>query len=825
MSTVWQDLRFAVRVLAAAPGMALLAILSLAVAIAASTTIFSVVYTVLLAPPIFKDPSRLVIIWESNLAKGIVRSPAAPANFRDWRENTRSLEQLELVAPGSPVTVTGSGFPERANLQYATPGLFNMLGVRPVVGRFFPSSEEAASTAPVILSYGLWQRRYAGDRSITSRKIVVNGEVRTVSGVLPQDFHLFDRETDIWMPIALPDARSQDRSFRSWLIAVGRLKPHETLASAQAELNLLSQRIALAHPDTNKDWTTKLQTIQEAQFGAWKNVLYPLWGTVIFVLLISCANIANLFLGRLAVRAREISIRASLGASRTRLIVQLLNEGLLVGLMGGGIGFLLTGWGIHLFVALAPSYFPLLSSIHINVTILLFCLAISLASGVLLSVVPALVGTGGNLNTALKRSGRSAAGRDQTWFRSLFAVVQIALSVTLLFGAGLMIRSFLNVLNVDPGFRKDQVVTMQLFLSGPRYFVWHSDGVRIQNEVGSFYTRLLDKIRPLPGVQSVALVSWLPQTYNTGRRERTFRILGRWEESAAEGHIADFNAISDDYFKTLRIPLLEGRSFQRTDTARAPWVAIVNRAFALHYWPNESAIGKQILTDGGAGVRPREIVGVVADVRQDDLEKNPEPEIFAPYLQQPQIAPGHGYQNQVHMNVLARVLGNPDSMISAIRKIASEMDSNQPIYGIRSLSSLLADATGLRRLQTTLMEIFAGFALLLSALGIYGVMSSRVSERTVEIGLRMAVGATESSIHRLFFLQGLLLTAWGMSAGLALGLAFSRVLSSFLFAITEHDPATLCAVCGLLLAVSLFAILPPARRAIRVDPIIALRNE
>ena len=824
MNTIWQDLRFAARVLAGAPGMAVLAILSLAVAIAASTTIFSVIYTVLLAPPIFKDARRLVIVWESNAAKDIVKSPVAPVTFRDWRENSRSFDQLELVAPGSPVTVTGSGFPERANLQYATPGLFGMLGVRPAFGRFFPASEEAASSAPVILSYGFWQRRYAGDRSIIGRKIIVNGEVRSVSGVLPRDFHLFDQETDIWMPIALPDARSQDRSFRSWLIAVARLKPHETLVSAQAEMNVLSRRIALAHPDSNNGWGVKVQTIQEAQFGEWKNLLYPLWGTVTFVLLIACANIANLFLGRLGVRAREISIRASLGATRRRLVLQLVNEGLLVGLLGGGIGLLLTGWGIHLFVALAPSYFPLLNSIHVNPPILLFSLIISLASGVLLSIVPAFVGTSGNLNTALKRAGRSALSRDPRLFRNVFAVIQIALSVTLLFGAGLMIRSFLNVLNVDPGFSKEQVVTMQLFLSGPRYFVWHPEGVQIQSEVGNFYTRLLENVRPLPGVQSVALVSWLPQSYNSGRRERVFQILGQPGESAAEKHVADFNAVSDDYFKTLRIPLLKGRPLQRNDTAHASWVAIVNQSFALRYSKEESPMGKRILTDG-AGVRPREIVGVVADVRQDDLEKNPEPEIFVPYVQQPQIASGHGYQNQVHMHLVARILGNPDSTISAIRKIAAQIDGNQPIYGLKTLSAVLADASGLRRLQTTLMEILAGFALLLSALGIYGVMSSSVSERTAEIGLRMAVGATGRSIRSLFLQQGLILTAWGMLIGLALGFAFSSVLRSFLFAISEHDPVTLGAVCGLLLAVSFFAILPPARRAIRVDPLIALRDE
>ncbi|MFZ0590468.1 MAG: ABC transporter permease, partial [Bryobacteraceae bacterium] len=774
MGTVLEDRRFACRLFRASPGVAALAVVSLALAIAASTTIFSVIHTVLLAPPIFANPSRLVVIWESNVKKGIARTPVAAATFRDWRENSRTLEDLELVAPGSPVTITGSGFPERANLQYATPRLFHVLGVRPAAGRFFPESDEINAIAPVILSYGLWQRRYGGEPSIAGRKIVVNGELRTVSGVLPKDFHLFDMDTDIWMPISLPDARSEDRSFRSWLIAVGRLKPGATLESAQAEMNVISRRIAIQNPGSNKDWTAKVETVQEAQFGGWKGVLYPLWGTVIFVLLISCANIANLFLGRLATRSREISVRASLGATRGRLIVQLVNEGLLIGLAGGGLGFLLTDWGIHLFVAFAPGDFPLLDSIRPNPTVLLFCLATSLASGVLLAIVPALVGTRVDLNTALKRGARSTLGGQHGWFRGMFATVQIAFSVTLLVGAGLMIRSLLGVLRIDPGFRTQQVVTMQVFLAGPRYFLWRPDGVRIHDEVASFYGRLLERIETLPAVQSAAIVSWLPEMgYNTGRRDRTFRIIGKTEDASARAHVADFNAISEDYFRTLQIPLLAGRPFERTDTGTARWVAIVNRTFAERYLPGENAIGKQILTGEDSSERPREIVGVVADVRQDALEKKPEPEIFAPYRQQPPVAAGHGYQNRVHMNLVVRTWADSDATVAEIRNIAAQMDGNQPIYAVRTMSTVLAQATALRRLHATLLEIFASFALFLSAVGLYGVVSQSVSEKTAEVGLRMALGATPAKIRQMFFLQGLKLILSGLVAGLALGLALS----------------------------------------------------
>ncbi len=681
------------------------------------------------------------------------------------------------------------------------------------------------SSAPVLLSYGLWVSRYDKDPSIAGRKIIVNGEVRTVCGVLPKNFHLFDMETDIWMPIALPDARSQDRSFRSWLIAVGRVKPNETLASAQAEMDVLSRRIALENPASNRDWTAKVEPIQEAQFGSWKGVLYPLWGAVIFVLLISCVNVANLFLGRLSARSREISLRASLGATRLRLVIQLLNEGLVIGLVGGVLGSLLIGWGIHLFEALAPSDFPMLHSIRLNVTVLLFCLGTAVLSGILLAIIPAFVGTSLNLNTALKRTARSSLGRHHGWFRSAFAIVQIALSVALLMGAGLMIRSLLGVLSVDPGFRKQEVMTMQIFLSGPRYFLWRPDGVRVHDDVASFYSQLLERVQSLPSIHSAALVSWLPEMgYNTGRRERTFRIIGKTEDVVAGQRVADFNAISPDYFKTLQIPMLEGHSFERTDTEAAPWVAIVNRAFVGRYCRGESAIGKEIAIAEAFDGRPREIVGVVADVHQDSLENKPAPEIFVPYRQQPRIAAGHGYQNRVHMNLVVKVLGDPDATVIAIRKIAAQMDGNQPVYGVRTMSTVLAETTALRRLHATLMEIFAGFALFLSAISLYGVVSHNVSERTAEIGLRLAMGATTAKIHRLFVVQGLKLIAWGMISGLAIGFLGSRLLSSFLFEISAHDPRTLITVCGLLLAACFCAIWPPAWRAMRIDPIVALRD-
>ncbi len=825
MRGVVQDFRYAFRLLRVTPGLAVLAVMSLGIGIAASTTIFSVIHTVLLAPPVFKNTSRLVILWESNKSKGIPKTAVAPATFNDWRNHSTAFEKLELVAPGSPVTVTGSGLPQRANIQYATPGLFHLLGVQPVLGRTFSDFDETSADNPVILTYGFWQNRLGSDPAIVGKPLIVNGIARTVVGVLPKGFNLFDPDTNLWIPIAFPDLKSQDRTFRVWLIAVGRFKPGVRLRSAQAQMDLIGQQIAQAHPDSNNGWTIKLEPIQEAQYGDWKPILYPLFGIVLCVLLISCANIANLLLGRLSTRAREMSIRASLGASRSRLIAQVLIEGILISFLGCAMGVALTFPGIQLFLKLAPAYFPFRNEIRINSPVLLFCVLVSLFSGVALAAIPALVGTRASVNEAFKSATKRLVGRGHAKVRNLFAVTQISLAVMLLLGAGLMIRSLLKLVNVDAGFRADEVVTMQIFLSGPKYFHWTDHGVTIYQATDDFYTRLLDRINTLPGVDSAAVVSWLPMEHSTGRRERMFQISGHAQSDPLHKPVSNFNTISAGYFHTLRIPLLEGRNFTPGDNSATPWVAIVNQAFARRYLANENQIGRILITDGEVGERPRDIIGVVADVHQDTLEKQPEPEIYTPFLQQPAVASGHGYQNRVHMNVVIHISGDANSTIASVRKIAGELDSNQPIYDVQTLPDVVAETTALNRLHASLLEIFAAAALLLSAIGIYGSMCQTVNERTAEIALRIAVGATTSDLYRLILLRGLKLVSLGLLVGLLLASLFERVLTSVLFGVTPYDPISLIAVCSLLFAVAMVAISIPARRAMRVDPITALHYE
>ena len=823
MESLLKDLRYSLRLSTRKPAFTSVVLLSLALGIAANTTIFSVVYGVLLRPPLYRDADRLVVLWESNKAKGM--SPVAPATFRDWSENSHSFERQELVAPGSPVTVTGSGLPERANIQYATPGLFTLLGVQPALGRYF-SEGELSSANPVIISYGFWQRRFAGDPNVTGQHVVINGSIHTIVGILPRDFHLFDRDTDLWMPIDRPGPESQDRSFRSWLIAVARLRPGVTLRLAQVEMNALAQRIAEVHPVTNKGWGVEIEPIQEAQFGYWRPTLYLLFGIVAFVLLISCANVANLLLGSLANRTRELCVRASLGASRSRIVTQLLTEGLFLGLSGGIVGWILAYWGIDLFRAVAPADFPLLESIRINVPVLLFCFGTSILSGAAVSVSPALLSSDVNLHEALKGAARATVGLGQRRYRNTLVVAEVAMSLVLLFGAGLMISSLMRLVRVDPGFRAERVVTMQMFLAGPKYFEFSPAGVRIHEEVGTFYGRLLERARALPGVQSVGLVSWLPEMgYNTGRRERTVSIIGRHEDNGPGRRTAAFNAVSADYFKTLQIPLLKGRYFEPSDDQTAPWVAVVNQAFAVRYWPGEDPIGKQLRTDGGAGERPRQVVGVVGNVRQDSLEREGEPEIFASFLQQPSVASGHGYQNRVHMTIVVQTVSESVAIVAAVRKIAAEMDDSQPIYEIRTMSDVLSESTSLSRLYARLLELTAGIALFLCTIGIYGVVSHSVAQRTAEIGLRIAVGATTTDILRLVFSQGGKLMIGGLGVGLALSMTLNRFLTSYLFGIGASDPVTMAAACGVLIVVADLAIWIPAWRATRIDPMVALRHE
>jgi putative ABC transport system permease protein len=465
-------------------------------------------------------------------------------------------------------------------------------------------------------------------------------------------------------------------------------------------------------------------------------------------------------------------------------------------------------------------------SIRINLPVLLFCLSIASLSSAAFSITPIIFASRIDLNEALKSTSRTTVGPAHRRSRSLLVVCEVALSLVLLFAAGLMLKSLSRILRVDPGFRSKGVLTMQLFLAGPKYFEFRPEGVQIHAEVGSFYARLLERTSALPGVQSAGIVSWLPEMgYNTGRRERGFKIIGERKEEGPDNAVAAFNAASADYFKTLQIPLLRGRYFETRDDERAPWVAIVNEAFAQHYWPNNDPVGKELLLVGDTTERPRQIVGVVANVHQDSLERGADPEIFVSYLQQTPVTSAHGYQNRVHMTVVVRAAGEPAATIGAVRRIAAEMDQTQPVFGVRSMAEILLQSTSLRRLYARLLELMAGIAVFLSAMGMYAVVSHSVVQRRNEIGLRIAVGASWVDILRLVFSVGGKLAITGLAVGSLLSLILNRFLASYLFGITPSDPPTLVTSCALLVLIAAGAIWIPAWRATRVDPGVALRYD
>jgi putative ABC transport system permease protein len=818
-----QDLRYALRLFRISTGTVLIAILSLALGIGANTTIFSVVHAVLLAPLSYRDENRLVVLWESNKVKGIARSAVAPATFYHWRSQTHSFEQLELIAPGSPVTVAG-GIPERVNIQYATPGLFPLLGITPIIGRSFMESD-LKEGAPILVSFGYWRRRFAGASASVGEKIVVNGELRTIAGVLPRDFHLFDEKTDIWLPIKLPDTSSNDYSGRAWTIAVGRLRPKVNIQTAQAEMNVLASRIANKHPDTNTDWGVRVEPIRQAQFAYWKPILTLLFGAVLFVLLICCANVANLLLGRLPIRDREIAVRMSLGASRCRIILQLLHEGVLLGTLSGLLGLVLAVWGLRLFIAFAPPDFPLLRAISISKPILLFCLAMSLASSVIFSIAPAILGSRVDLKRVSASAARSTPERAQRRFSHAFVGAEIAVSMILLSGAGLMLTSMFKLVRIDPGFRSEGVLTMQVFLTGPKYIENGPQGVLIKPAVSAFYRQLLERLGTAPGTSSVGFVSWLPEGgYNTGRRDRHFHMMGEASEYGSE-HSALFNIVSDGYFRTLDIPLVSGRYLEPNDNENARWVAVVNSAFVRSFCEGQSPIGKQLITDGGVDERPREIVGVVSDVRQNTLEQESQPEIFSSFLQQPSTSFAHGYQNRVHMNIVMRTFADQESTVAVVRHIAAELDANQPIYSVRTMPEVFSSALAVRVLYTRSFELSAGIALFLSLIGIYGLISQSVTQRTKEVGIRIAVGANAQSILGLFFRQGTVPILWGSLVGLLIAHFSNRLLRSLLFGISSDSALIAASICVPFLIVASTAILIPSVRSTRIDVVDALRHE
>ncbi len=809
METILQDIRYGVRTLIKRPGFTAVAVIALALGIGANTAIFSVVNSLLLRPLPFSEPDKLVQVWEANLTRGKSEIPASFPNFADWRDQNQVFEQVVAYTDHS-FNLTGAGESERIRSALVSPAFFSTLGISPTLGRvFLPEEDQKNKVFSVVMGQRLWQRRFNSDPNIVGKAINLNGDSFTVVGVIAQNAHvpLLPADIELWAPVSHGFSFTERRAH--YLRVLARLKPEVTVQQAQSDMDSIANSLAERYPDSNMNFSVRLVPLQQQIIGNFKTALLVLLGAVVFVLLIASANVANMLMARAASRQKEIGIRMALGAGRARLVRQLLTESLLLAFAGGMVGLLLALWGIDLLVALSPSDIPRVKEIAIDGRVLGFTLTVSILTGIIFGIVPALQASRPDLNETLKEGGRSSTGGiGRQRVRSLLVVAEIALSLVLLVGAGLLMRSFIKLQSVDPGFDSRNVLTMQLDLSGPNY--------KTGTQVIAFHNLLLEKIKALPGVESASTRSFTPVASDASYAYLGFVIEGV-PLDVANRSVAYYNAVSPDYFQTMRIPLLKGRQFDHHDVRKALNVAIVNETAARRFFPDGDPIGKRVSFNDE---NPTEedwstIIGVVKDTKPRSLDGESVAEMYMPYDQQPESI----------MSLMIRTTNKPETMASAVRSELQSLDGNQPVYSIRTLDSVLSESVATPRFRTFLLGVFAAVALILAVVGIYGVMSYSVSQRKHEIGIRMALGAQGSDVLKLVVGQGMKLALIGVVLGVAGAYGLTRLMSSLLYGVTATDPATFIVIPVILVGVALAACAVPARRATRVDPMIALRYE
>ncbi|MFI5094334.1 MAG: ABC transporter permease [Candidatus Acidiferrales bacterium] len=808
MSKLLQDVRYAFRLLAKNPGFTAIAILTLALGIGANTAIFSVVNGVLLRPLPFRDPSRLVLIAEKSSFPVISTSYE---NYMDWRDQSHSFESMEATRGGA-ITLTGAGEPERLNVQMATAGLFPMLGINPHIGRTFLPEEDRAGGAPVVLlSYGLWQRRFGGSQDIIGKAINLDSQPYTVVGVLPSGFQIL-QPADVFLPF-MPWARTlpDDRNWHPGIIPLARLKPGVSRAQARAEMVGITKRLEQQYPDYNTGTSADVVGLQDQIVRNSRPALLLLLGAVSFVLLIACVNVANLLLARAASRGREVAIRAALGAGRGRIVRQLLTESVLLSLAGGLLGVLMASAALGPLLKLAAGSVPQGAPIGLDPSVLAFTAGVSLFTGVLFGIMPAMRTAKLDLRKALNEGSRGAtAGPGQHRLRGALVAMEIALAMLLLVGSGLLLRSFSRLQEVPPGFQPDHLLVADIPLSQTTYAK--------PEDRYQFFDRLVERAKSLPGVRSAAAASFLP--VSGGGSIIHFNITGRPPKSPHEFVAAGYRTITPNYLETLGVPLLQGRLFTQADNEKAPAVVVINAAMVHTFFPNENPLGKRLQLGAlpEQEVPTMEIVGVVGDVRPG-LGIDPQAEMYLPYRQADLVLP------VFQLSLVMRTAGDPVLQTSALRSALAQIDPNQPLVKVRTMEENMATTVAQPRFRAWLIGIFAMLALVLAGVGVYGVMSYAVTQRTSEIGLRVTMGAQPQDVFHIIVGEGLRLSLLGVGIGLVTALALTRLLQSFLFGISAYDPLTFVGVSVLLTLVALAASFFPARRATRVDPLVALRYE
>jgi putative ABC transport system permease protein len=798
----WKDARHGVRSLRRSPAFATVAVLSLALGIGANTAIFSVVNAVLLRPIPYRDPGRVVMLWDTFPARHKTHNVVSPADFLEWQRQSTSFQDMAAIDLAI-ANLTGVNDPEEVRGQFATASLFPLLGVRPALGRVYSAAEADSESQVVVLSHRLWERRFGADPAVLGKSLEFDRRPFTVIGVMPAGFEFLDPDAEYWRPQHLDPHRDYRRNGGRFLTVVARLKPGVSIAQAQGELNGIAARLERDYPAFHKGWGVNLVDLREEVAGDYRRPLTILQAAVCFVLLIACVNVANLLLSRSASRKRELAVRASLGAGPWRIARQLLVESCLLAAAGCAAGTLLAVWGVAALRSAAPASLPMLASARIDEGVLIFALLVSGLAAMLFGVLPAFLSARVAPLDALKDSGRSGGSTSRRRLGNALVMIEFALSVVLLVGSGLLMRSFANLLSVDTGFRPGHVLTARILLPGsynnPRTI--------------AFFREMTQRLESVHGVISASAVTFKP--FGGIRPGTGFTIENRPQPGPGQMPVTDVRAVRPKYFQTMGIPLLRGRDFTDADGSTDHPLFIINQSMAARYWPDEDPIGRRITVDMGAHAAPGEIVGIVADTRDQKLEGQTGPTVFYPH---PALPIGY-------MSVVVRTSGDPNALRGAIVQAAHSIDPQQPVVDIQSLDQMLERSVADRRFQMLLLAIFAGLAMGLAAVGIYGVISYSVAQRTNEIGIRMALGARRADVMRLVAAQGVAILAGGLILGLGGAVALTRTVSTLLYQVKPLDLPTFGGAVLLLAIVAAVATVAPARRASRVDPLVALRWE
>jgi putative ABC transport system permease protein len=811
MQTLWQDLRYGARMLLKNPGFAFIAVITLALGIGANTAIFTVVNSLLLRPLPYPEAERLAVVATTMRREQVeVRSTSYP-DFVDWRDHNTVFEQIAARNSAS-FSLLGTGEPERVNGELVSANYFTLLGVQAARGRaFLPEEDRTPDTHRVaVVGHGLWQRRYGGSPNLVGQTIQLSDGNYSVVGIMPEGFRGISDTAELWLPMMMnsavrPASDLQTRDQR-WLRAIARLKPGVSMQQAQTEMDTIARRLEQTYPATNANRGAQVMSLHEQLFGSMQLMLWILLGAVGCVLLVACTNVANLLLQRAATRQKETAIRLALGATPRRLIQQLLTESLLLALIGGVLGMLVALWSVDFLVALSPVTFPSFIKLTLDARVLGFSLLVSVLTGVLFGLAPALQAARPALNEVLKDGGRgTSGGLGRSRLLSSLVVSEIALALVLLVGAGLMIRSLQRLQAVDPGFDSDHLMTMRFSLPAQKY-------PRAQAEV--FNQQFRERLRALPGVQAASLSTDLPLSGDTSAGP--IELEGQTVVPADSEVRMYRHRVTPQFFATLGIPLAKGRDFTAGDHAQAPNVVIISEALARRYWPGEDPIGKR-LREEGADNPWCSVVGVVADVKYRGLPQNPnaDPDVYFPLLQRPNN----------NLSLAVRTEADPASLTAAIRSELQKLDPDLPVFGVTTMAQRVANQTTQARFSTWLLGIFGGLALVLAAVGIYSVMAYAVEQRTNEIGIRLALGARAGDVLRLVIGQGMRLALLGVALGVSAALALTQLMKRLLFGVAAADPLTYAVITLSLAIVALLACWIPARRATQVDPIIALRCE